>query len=465
MIETTEGLRIGTAKLKTFVLIGALALGLAGCGQKAPSQPQTGYQEPSLEQLVRQEPAPPEAVTAEPEPLPIETTVISGAALDGSVRVGLLLPLSGRHAAIGRALLNAAQLALFDVADEDFKLLIADSGGTVEGARAAARDLVDRGAGLILGPLFSTAVAPVAEEAASYGVPIVAFSNNASVAQPSIYIMGVLPEIQVERIIAFAHSQDLWNVAALVPNTDYGNVVTQAFQEASLRSGVEIADIKFFDPLGEDAEAAARALADYERRNKELLDERELLEARGDEASLLALKRLEILDTLNPPDYQAVFLPLGGRQLLTAAPLLAYYDVDPADVRYLGTALWDDESLTKEPTLLGGWFAAPDPQYWDAFLVRYRELYDEEPPRLASLGYDATALAAVLARGRGGEQSGQPIFSSAALTNPNGFSGVDGIFRFLPDGRVQRALAILEIERDGFAVIDPAPTTFEVEYF
>ena len=188
------------------------------------------------------------------------------------------------------------------------------------------------------------------------------------------------------------------------------------------------------------------------------------LKAQDDDASRLALKRLEVVDTLEPPEFDAVFLPLGGRELLTAAPLLAFYDVDPADVRYLGTALWYDEGLALEPTLQGGWFAAPQPDLWESFLGRYRENFGEEPPRLASLAYDATALAAVLARQAEGLPAGE-VFAYDRLTNPNGFAGVDGIFRLLPDGRVQRALAVLEIHREGMVVVDPAPTTFESVVF
>ena len=133
-------------------------------------------------------------------------------------------------------------------------------------------------------------------------------------------------------------------------------------------------------------------------------------------------------------------------------------------MRYLGTALWYDEGLALEPTLQGGWFAAPQPDLWESFLGRYRESFGEEPPRLASLAYDATALAAVLARQAEGLPPGD-VFGYDRLTNPNGFAGVDGIFRLLPDGRVQRALAVLEIHRDGLVVVDPAPTTFESVVF
>ncbi len=76
--------------------------------------------------------------------------------------------------------------------------------------------------------------------------------------------------------------------------------------------------------------------------------------------------------------------------------------------------------------------------------------------RIATLGYDATGLAAVLAR-----LGGAPDFSAATLTNPSGFAGVDGIFRFTPDGVVERGLAVLKLDRRAIEVISPAPASFE----
>ena len=83
------------------------------------------------------------------------------------------------------------------------------------------------------------------------------------------------------------------------------------------------------------------------------------------------------------------------------------------------------------------------------------------PPRLSSLAYDATALAAVLAR-TGQQRTGQPAFDRAALSNPNGFAGIDGIFRFNGSGLVERGLAVLEIRQRRIIEVDPSPKTFQV---
>ena len=121
----------------------------------------------------------------------------------------------------------------------------------------------------------------------------------------------------------------------------------------------------------------------------------------------------------------------------------------------LGTGQWDESGVGAEPALIGGWFAAPPPSERADFEKRYERAYGRKPPRLATLVYDATALAAVLAQAEGG-----PDFSVEALTDPNGFAGRDGIFRLVPEGVTERGLAVLEVEPRGFKVISEAPESF-----
>lgn len=378
----------------------------------------------------------------------------------GSPNVGLLLPLSGEHAAIGQALLNAAQLAVFDIAGDELVLIVRDTRGTPEGARDAARSALAAGASLILGPLFGESVTAVAEEARPRGVNVVSFSNNIKVAGDGVFVMGLIPGPQVERVVAYAGAQGYLNFAVFAPSTPYGQAVVTAMVRQVDRSGASLARIMSFDPDQADPSPQVRVLGNYDERREELLKQRAELAGRDDPDSKAMLERLERLDTIGSPNFDAVMLPMGGRRLMTVAPLLAYYDIDPAEVRFLGTALWDDPRVSGEVTLRGGWFAAPSPEIWREFARRYGEIYGQAPPRLASLGYDAAALAAVLSR-RAMETGRPPRFSAAEIAQASGFAGVDGIFRFKANGQVERGLAVLEVTSQGVEVIDPAPVSFE----
>jgi len=355
--------------------------------------------------------------TAPPTALPETPPPLSSA---GKVTVALLLPLTGPSRQIGQAMLDAAQMALYDLAGEQLELLSRDTKGTADGAAAAAQDVVGQGAQLIIGPLLAAEVQAVKPIAQNAHVPVIAFSTEAQLAGNGTYLMGFLPSEEVARVTAYAHAQGHTRFAVLAPNTAYGQVVADAVKNAVAANGATLSKSEFYDP---DLTSMATAVKRFAGEGV---------------------------------DYDALFLPEGGARLKVLVPQLPYFKIDPDQVKFLGTGLWDDPSLGTEPALDGGWYAAPAPEARAAFEDRFNSLYHHKPPRLATLGYDAMALAAVLARAPQGAD-----FSDAAITNPNGFSGLDGIFRFRPDGLVQRGLAVLEVEHNGDTIIDPAPQSFE----
>jgi len=377
-------------------------------------------------------------------------------ATSDTVRVALMLPLSGRNGPIGKAMLDAAQLALFDFADPRFELLPLDTKGTSRGAAIAAQNAIGDGASLILGPLLASSVGAVAPAARAANVPVIAFSNDSTVAGQEVYTMGFLPAAQVARVTRYANQQGITRFAALAPDTAYGRRVVKALEKTVAALGASVVQVQYYDPFAQDFTDPVRVLANYDERRKALIDQRKQLEAEGGEVALKALKRLKNLQTIGDLPFEALLVADGGKRLQSVAALLPFYDIDPGKIRMLGTGQWDEPGIGKEPALVGGWYAAPQPAARHEFETQYRDIYGQTPPRLVTLAYDATALAAVLSGGTGAAD-----FSSQTLTNPSGFWGRDGIFRFVPSGTTERGLAVIQIGRDRNHVIDDAPKSFE----
>jgi ABC-type branched-subunit amino acid transport system substrate-binding protein len=315
-------------------------------------------------------------------------------------------------------MMKAAELALYDSDNRDILLMAADDTGSPADAVAAAQKLLDQGAEVIIGPVFAASVSAVAPLARDRGVPVLAFSTDRNVAGNGVYLMSFQPQSEVKRVIAYAASQGHKNFAAMIPQTPYGDVVEQSFRQAVTAAGASISDVERFNP-------SAGAITDP--------------------AAAVAKSGCD-----------AVFIAQGGALLRSIAPALAYDGVDNTKVKYLGTGLWSDPATAKEPLLSGAWFAAPQPSANDAFNTKYRQTFGAEPPQLASLAYDAISLVALLAPGTPYHR-----FTSAALIDPNGFAGVNGVFRFRADGSIERGLAVLAVDPNGFMVVSPAPTTFQ----
>jgi len=341
------------------------------------------------------------------------------------VKVAILLPLSGHESAVGHSMLQAAQLALFDMGYTNFNLIPRDTKGTADGAGAAAMSAIQDGAQLILGPLLADSVRAVKAVAKPNNINVIAFSTDWAIADQSTFMMGFMPFSQVDRIARYAGAQGYTKYALIAPRDKYGDIVTSRFEQTARGSGSTITKSIRFMP--------------------------------GDPAVINQVSNLK-----NPNgsvDFNAVFMPVGGTQIETISSALSYNNMMPAQVKRIGTGLWDDARVAAQPNMQGAWFAAPSPNARRSFEQKYMSTYGQQPVRLATLAYDATALAAILAR-NGFQKGSTPDFNYTALTNPNGFSGTDGVFRFQQNGLVERALAVLELRGGRIVEIDPAPTRF-----
>lgn len=375
----------------------------------------------------------------------------------GQIRVGLLLPLSGPEAALGHSLFNAAQMALFDIAKDGFVVLPQDTGGTPEGAEEAARTAIAQRASILLGPVFSASVAAVAPIARAAGINVIAFSNNRSVAREGTFLMGLLPRQQIRRVVRYARSQGILRFAALVPDSAFGRQVEQYFAQAVDEIGGVVAQIERAGELPDDAAVAVRRLANYDDRQAALLEQRAAIEAGGQVVTAKMIAELQSIDDLTDLGFDALLIAVSGTRLKAVAALLPFYDIDTTRIKVLGLSSWQTDGLGREPPLVGAWFAAPSATALGNFDARYRVTFGTAVDPLATLAYDATALAAVLARSEAG-----PDFSLAALTSASGFIGTTGIFRFRETGESERGLSVFEVGQDKSREISRAPETFEV---
>jgi len=368
----------------------------------------------------------------------------------GAIRIALMVPLSGQHAALGEALLNAAQMALFDAQHPRLVLVPIDTKGTPNGALEAMTKARAADANLVLGPVFADSIRAIRPDAMRYGTTIIGFSSDRSVAGAGIYTMGFTPEHQVRQIVDHAVAQGRAQFTALIPQTLFGERMLEAYVDALAWHQLEPVQVEYYVEDTDALEDPVKRLANYDARRTALLEEVAYLESFGeDDLTEEMLESLKNVETLGKLTFDIVFLPAGGHMVRNLAPLLPFYEIDPVEVQFLGTGQWDDPGLRFEPALLGARFAGPLPEAGKQFAARYASVYNSQPPRIASLAYDATALAATLIR-----LNNRRPFSHEALMNPRGYAGLDGVFRFQADGTAERRLSIIEINSDGLALAE-----------
>jgi ABC-type branched-subunit amino acid transport system substrate-binding protein len=326
------------------------------------------------------------------------------------------LSASGNAAVAAQSMRNSAEMALAEFQNPNIQLLIKDDGGNAQGAAQGAQQALDEGAEIILGPLFAQSVPATAQVARAKGVSCIAFSTDSSVAGRGVYLLSFLPESDVNRIVEYSASIGKKSFAGLLPDNAYGNVVEAAFKQAVPRRGGRIVA---FEKYGADRATPARTVA----------------QALGQADALL------IADD--------------GDSVVATADALTAAGANLRNIQLLGTGLWDNPRVFASPNLQGGLYAAPDPSGFRAFSGRYRTRYGGEPVRTATLAYDAVALVAALARTQGPQR-----FSADVLQSPSGFAGIDGLFRFRPDGSNERGLAVMRVGNGGGVPVAGSPKSF-----
>lgn len=386
-----------------------LAASLAACATQPPAPTTTGPQTGPIAPL-----PPPEAQVQSREgvtpPFMRDRQI---------VRVGLLLPFSMRPQDAS-ALYSAAELALFDHGGPSTLLIPRDAGSTEASANAAARALVNDGADIIIGPVLREGVAGAGAAVRSDNIPVIGFSSDRTVAGNGIYLLSFQFEDEIARIVSYAASQNIRSIALLAPSNEYGRRVEEALRAEAAQRGVTITDTRLYTRTDAEAGAAATALA----------------------------------QTLRTRPAQGILIADNGGPLRSIGVALVQAGVNPQQTRLIGTSAWLGDAQ-REPSLAGGWFVSPEPSARTDFERRYNQAFSREPTRLASLAYDAVAIAALLSR-----DAGPSGFSRGRIESRDGFAGADGLFRFRADGAIERGLAIIQVGQNTTTVLDPAPRAF-----
>ena len=397
---------------------------------------------------------------------------------DGFLRIAVLSPASAGDVAV--EIRNAATLAMFNVRSDRVLLQFYDSKGTAEGARSAARTAVAEGAKVIVGPLFADEVRGV--KSASPGIPVVSFTTDQSVLGSGVFSIGYLLEQQVKRMVEFAAANGKERFAIVLPRGRAGDFIRGVFKKYANAAGASIVADETYTK--DTAVRTIERISDFARREREYkqyvedvkrrlnymhalrdsrpeeyevaFDVEQYSSADEEVASLERISdELSRRTTISDPDYDAIFIHGDDiNDVIMLGSTLMYYDVHPDRIRFMGTAQLENPRIFSERAFRGAWFPSISTRYSPQFEAAYKQYFGQTPSRIASLAYDTVALVATV--------GGQGHLDNFAILNPNGWTGINGVFRFKSDGSSERNIDVREVVggRTGTRVISPAATSF-----
>jgi branched-chain amino acid transport system substrate-binding protein len=350
------------------------------------------------------------------------------------LRVGLLVPLTGPYAALGDEIRRGAEMALFQAVNKNVQLLFLDTMGGEKAANAALIG-VKNDVDIFIGPLFTPAVLAARSVAAQNQIPMLLLSNNRAVVAPNSWLLGYLPEQQLDVLLGHAVGLGKSKFAIIAQDAAFGQ---RLLTHAKSR----------LDDFGLQPEVV-RILTEAE-----VSDENSLKQAIR-EFSRYQPPAPNALPAASP--FDVVILAGDPAFALRTAPLLAYYDLGPDRVLFIGNALWNQDQLLNEPSLQGGVFAIRPSQFDAKFNVSWHDIWQQTPGELSRIGFDALAMVAALSASGDNQTLSSAVQWAQKLVTSNGFQGYSGSFRLLPDGSNVRAYELRQIRNGRSKIIKAAP--------
>ena len=348
------------------------------------------------------------------------------------LKIGVLLPLTGKHSYIGQSLLDTLQMVVYENKNIDSQLIIKDTKANPSLAKKATKELVEQEVDVILGPFFSSSTNKSMKIAKYKNIPLISFSSDRKEKGEGIYLMGFEPEKQIIDITNYTIKKNYKRFATLLPNSKYGRRVLNTYRNTLSRNKLLLNKVELYDANTNDFEKNIQNLVGLDKNPQIEIDEE------------TGENPLEDFD----PGFDVLLLIENGNELRQISALLTYYGVDFKKVKLIGTGEWYIDNIGAEPGLIGAWFVAPSPKLWKNFKKKFYKFYNYEPIRLSSLAHDSlTAVFAIVDKNDGFYE-----LNYEDLESSYGFTGIDGDFKFLSNGTVERKLSILEIKQNSFRI-------------
>ncbi len=370
------------------------------------------------------------------------------------MQIALFLPFSGKNKDLGWSLFNAATLSLFENdTNHNLELILIDSKDTPQEAKKAFREIVSRDIKVVIGPVFSNVIEEIDSAAKSNKIAVISLSNNQELMgkindDGGIFLAGMLPETQIDKIVGYAMERGKYSFAIIAPNNQYGKTITDLYKRIVRDRDGNFITAEFYEPNSKDVDRPVERVINSFSLPARLMDGKN------------KLKKNAVANESDRSYPQVIMIPESGKMLSRIMASIKKQNKDERDFQIVGSSQWDDISTLNDFHLIGTWFPAPESEKFRNFEKSYYRSFNKFPPRISSIVYDSVAAVAELANRKKGQVLTVKDFTN--FTNPpkNGFEGVDGLFRFLPNGLVQRNLAVLQVANGHFETADKPAEQF-----
>jgi len=301
------------------------------------------------------------------------------------LKIGVLLPLSGKFQDIGESFLKAIQLALYDISNENIKIYPKDNKGNALNTYQAAKEFEEQGIKIVIGPIFYENLERLDE---INNITFISLTNKTKEIPKNIIAFGVNIESQVETLKNYFDEIKVSKTLLLSPKLEF---IYQS--ESVAKKDV----LKFYRTYSYDANpkkitGEIEKITKYRERKKDLERRIKILEKSDLYKDKNELKKLEQMHTLGKVNFDSVVIIDFGERLKSVLSSFMFSDVPSNEVNFFTINQWFDETFFNENAMLNLHFPSIDFDNLKKFNKKFLNAFNEQPNEVSILAYDALGL-------------------------------------------------------------------------
>ena len=355
------------------------------------------------------------------------------------IKIGLLVPLSGKQSDIGKSIMQSVRLAINKIDNPNIKILPKDTKNDPVKTLAAAKELELEGVKIVIGPIFNNNLIYLDE----LNEMIFLSLTNKNINNPkNVISAGINASSQIRTIMKFKQMNDINRTIFLIPNSDFKEEIENAISQSKIK--LKYTHIYETNPI--ELTKQIEKITMYPQRKQNLKDEIKRLEDSNEKNKEWKIKNLEKKDALGGINFDSVIVSDFEESLKSVFTSLLYTDVSPERVYYITLNQWFDESFLKEESLQPVYFPSINKENYDEFIDNYKRIYNEYPNQLSFLSYDLMGLVYYLV------YQNEFKIDEKIFFKKNQFKGKVGIFE-INKNRINHVLNFYKVENKEFKKI------------
>ena len=355
------------------------------------------------------------------------------------IKIGLLVPLSGKQSDIGKSIMQSVRLAINKIDNPNIKILPKDTKNDPVKTLAAAKELELEGVKIVIGPIFNNNLIYLDELKEMIFLSL----TNKNIDNPkNVISAGINASSQIKTIMKFKEMNNINKTIFLIPNSNFQEEVEDAISQ----SKIKLKHIHIYETNPMELTKQIEKITMYQIRKQNLIDEIKRLEDSNEKNKEWKINNLKKRDTLGGINFDSVIVSDFEEGLKSVFTSLLYTDVSPQRIYYITLNQWFDESFLKEESLQPLYFPSINKENYEEFIDDYKRIYNEYPNQLSFLSYDLMGLVYYLV------YQNKFKIDEKIFYKKNQFKGKVGIFD-INKNRINHVLNFYKVENKKFKKI------------